>query len=73
MMTYFCKEQGLSYKQGINDVMAPFLWLAIEKHKKKLENSKRPRTTSSKKKQKGQLQNSFTQENVLATNSACEG
>ena len=54
-MTYFCKEQGLSYKQGINDVMAPFLWLAIEKHKKKLENSKRPRTTSSKKKQKGQL------------------
>ena len=32
LLTYFCKSEGVSYKQGINDVMAPFVWLAFQKH-----------------------------------------
>ena len=29
LLTYFCKSESISYKQGMNDVAAPFLQLAI--------------------------------------------
>jgi len=32
LLTYLCKSEGISYKQGINDVTAPFLWLAVQNH-----------------------------------------
>ena len=31
LMTFYCKHEGVSYKQGINEIMAPFLWLSIQK------------------------------------------
>ena len=56
MLTYFCKSEGLSYKQGINDVMAPFLWLAISNSNKFNQegSSQKPNTSSGKKKRKDQ-------------------
>ena len=26
---FYCKHEGISYKQGINEIMSPFLWLSI--------------------------------------------
>lgn len=27
LLTFYCKHEGISYKQGINEIMSPFLWL----------------------------------------------
>ena len=29
LLTFYCKHEGISYKQGINEIMSPFLWLSI--------------------------------------------
>ena len=29
LMTFYCKYENISYKQGINEITAPFLWLAV--------------------------------------------
>lgn len=34
LLTYFCKSETLAYKQGMNDVIAPFLWLSVQRHAK---------------------------------------
>ena len=31
LMTFYCKYESISYKQGINEIMAPFLWLSVQK------------------------------------------
>ena len=30
MLTFYTKNSGTSYKQGMNDLLAPFLWTAVQ-------------------------------------------
>lgn len=36
VLTFFCKQLNIKYKQGINDVAAPFMWLAVHKQAQQL-------------------------------------
>ena len=34
VITLFCKKQDIFYKQGINEVLAPFIWLSGQTNEK---------------------------------------
>ena len=65
MLTYFCKTENISYKQGMNDVMAPFIHLAIQRSQRQAatqmqstgSHQKKKRPNSKKQQKNGGNQN----------------